>query len=318
MGCWNATCGLTNLPILAGEEVYVFPLKEVDLSGYRSHCETTALYSPSLVSFIAKYNDYGAGEDCRGDMLSPIIEAIKDELVELEVGENQYHDIAVKREGFDAEMFFEAVHENRLLVKGWGKNHPVFFAMIRKDIADRLWKEWKFDIYVGEGAATDPTDAYERAVTYERLAEEFLPKFLDCAKQKLEESSEKDRHRILNRMMLSSREFPTLRTLFINIDSHHYWDLLYFKETVSDKILAGDYEAASELMKIRLLGVMVDEMMSSVRKIWLPVMHQGSQSSDYPEYRLLHQLSNDVISEREEYFRAWEEEDEDDDLPSEQ
>jgi hypothetical protein len=29
MGCWNKTCGLTNLPIMCGEKTYVFVLERV-------------------------------------------------------------------------------------------------------------------------------------------------------------------------------------------------------------------------------------------------------------------------------------------------
>ena len=84
MGCWNNTCGLTNLPIIVGDEVYVFPLKENDLSEYRSHCETSALFTPSSMPFIAKYDDYGGGEDACGIALDDIIDGIKLDLIEME------------------------------------------------------------------------------------------------------------------------------------------------------------------------------------------------------------------------------------------
>ena len=94
MGCWNNTCVLTNLPIHEGEDVYVFPIKEINQDRHRSFCYTSALYNPTMISFEAKYNDYGAGEKCKGVALPFIIDPIKKILVEKEVGENEYHDSA--------------------------------------------------------------------------------------------------------------------------------------------------------------------------------------------------------------------------------
>ena len=60
---------------------------------------------------------------------------------------------------------------------------------------------------------------------------------------------------------------------------------------------------------------MVNDMMESTRRIWMPVMHQGSQSAEHKEYRLLHKLSNDVIDARDAKYAAedaeWDEDEDD-------
>jgi len=186
MGCWNGTCGLSGLPIIHGEEMYVFPIVE----SYRdSFCYSTALYRPSVVPFRAEYNDYGAGEKCSGPALELLIDGIREKLVEMEVGENQYHDIAVKREGFDVDMFFEACHEKRLRfvnpMRGY-KDQPqtkdVFFTMVRKDVVDRLWNEWTFDMWKGsDGDVPDGFESdqyYIKNVTYAKLAE-LIPEYME-------------------------------------------------------------------------------------------------------------------------------------------
>ena len=47
----------------------------------------------------------------------------------------------------------------------------------------------------------------------------------------------------------------------------------------------------------------------------MPVMHQGSQSAEHKEYRLLHKLSNDVIDARDAKYAAedaeWDEDEDD-------
>lgn len=121
MGCWNGTCGLTNLPIVHGDEMYVFPIVE----SYRnSFCYSTALYRPSVLPFRAEYDDYGSGEKCGGVGLELLMEGIKHNLVEMEVGENQYHDIAVKREGFNVDTFFEVCHKKRLRFQNPMRHYP--------------------------------------------------------------------------------------------------------------------------------------------------------------------------------------------------
>lgn len=54
---------------------------------------------------------------------------------------------------------------------------------------------------------------------------------------------------------------------------------------------------------------MVNSFMESTRKIWTPVMYQGSQSEEYAEYRLMNKITNDIMQARETEFEEDEEED---------
>lgn len=300
MGCWNNTCGLTNLPINAGDEVYVFPIQERDLSGYRSHCYSTALYRPSIIPFVAEYNDYGGGEKCSGIALDPTIEGLRLRLVELEVGENKYHDIAVKRNDFDVDKFFESVHENRLYIKGHGKtNRPVFFTMVRKDIVDRMWNEWTFDMWkapstkIPEGFDTD--HYYVKNVTYAKLAG-LLPAYISNL-VKMQSESKSTGYFIFGKDSI-------LEGIFRAFEDYNFWDLLDGREIITSFIEAGKLDAAEEFIRALMVGVMINNMMETTRRVWLPVMHLGSQSECYDEYKFLHQLANDVIDAKEaEYER---------------
>jgi len=104
MGCWNETCGLTNLHIRYGEPVVVFAIKENKVVD--SRCYTTPFFSPIMMPFYSIYNDYGAGENSHGFGLEFVLNIMREKLVELDVGENQYHDIAVSREDFGEREFF--------------------------------------------------------------------------------------------------------------------------------------------------------------------------------------------------------------------
>src|SRR5271165_3292639 len=98
MGCWNATCVVSNLHIKHGQRVAVFMISRKPKM--YSYCYNNSYYTLCSLPFYAKYNDYGGGEDCSGPGLPYILDAIRDNLDEMEQGENPYHDIQVKKEGF--------------------------------------------------------------------------------------------------------------------------------------------------------------------------------------------------------------------------
>ena len=154
MGCWNKTCGLTNLHITAGDKAYVFVLEKRN-DDNDGHCYSTHLYKPLLLPFETTYNDYGGGEDSTGPAFPVIMEGIKRCLHEVEQGENEYHDIAVTKDKFGEELFFEAVHEGRLFRKGnFADPVKLEYVMMRKDIVDDILENRVIEKYVGEGKGT--------------------------------------------------------------------------------------------------------------------------------------------------------------------
>ena len=322
MGCWNGTCGLSGLPIIEGEEMYVFPIVE----SYRdSFCYSTALYRPSVVPFRAEYNDYGAGEKCSGPALEILMAGIRENLVEMEVGENKYRDTAVKREGFDVDKFFEACHKNRLrfmnpmrAYEGQPQTKDVFFTMVRKDVADRLWNDWTFDMWKGsdgvvpEGFGSD--QYYIKDVTYARLAE-LIPDYMEQMLHKKSpyikalETCEDDKSRKLMRdYYIRYRFFDKNEHILSSAFAHAFGSnyagggfsqISKVKEKILDEYLDGDKEVAYALMREALIGIMVNWFMEHTRKVWLPPMHQGSQSECYDEYRLMNRITTDVVKARQ-------------------
>lgn len=336
MGCWNGTCGLTGLPIIHGDEMFVFPIVE----SYRdSFCYSTALYRPSVMPFRAKYDDYGGGEECSGVGLELLIEGIRENLVELEVGENTYHDIAVKREGFTVEKFFEACHEKRLQfsnpMRGY-ENEPqtkgVFFTMVRKDVVDRLWSDWAFDMWKGsdgpipEGFESDKY--YVKNVTYEKLAN-LIPEFMAQRFENFQKATEPfrkifewdDKSKNLGEAMIyremlevfrspSSERGHILGGMFNHMFGGGYADGGFsnfgdLQVRILLEYMNGDKETAYALMRECLVGYMVNSFMQDTRKVWMPPMHQGSQSDCYKEYLLLNNISNEIIQKEQ---KRWNEE----------
>lgn len=64
MGCWNGTCGLSNLPILHGDKVVCFIVKKDDYENKISHeCYPWDHSSPLTFPLIGYYDDYGGIEN---------------------------------------------------------------------------------------------------------------------------------------------------------------------------------------------------------------------------------------------------------------
>lgn len=329
MGSWNGTCGLSGLPVTHGDEIYVFPIVENQRDSF---CYSSALYRPNVMPFRAEYNDYGGGENFSGPGLELVIAGIRDSLVEMEVGENKFHDIAVKRDGFDADVFFDAVHEGRLLFKnplrGYGgqpEHINVYFTMIRKDVIDRLWNEWTFDMWKGtdgdvpEGFESD--QYYVKNVTYARLAE-LIPDYMEKMTSREhgyskvttgldEEEAKLVRDFYRDYMMFQTRDGHILADTFSYAFGSGYAGGGFTKiGEPKERILAayfdGDPEKAYELLREVLVTIMVNSFMEHTRRVWLPPMHQGSQSQCLDEYRLLNTITNDLIAEDEKEFEDFE------------
>lgn len=77
MGCWNGTCGLSQLPILVGDDVWGFLIgvnwgrsDSGDQSGY---CYPTDIGFPMSLPIYGKYNDYGGMEKIKESYNTKII-----------------------------------------------------------------------------------------------------------------------------------------------------------------------------------------------------------------------------------------------------
>ena len=63
MGCWNATCNISNMPIFAGDKVVFIPLMKVHDGAVFNTCYPTDNFIPLGFPIIGCYNDYGGLED---------------------------------------------------------------------------------------------------------------------------------------------------------------------------------------------------------------------------------------------------------------
>ena len=277
MGCWNKTCGLSNLHITAGTPTYVFVLEK---NAHYDHCYSTGLFSPLLLPFEADYDDYGGGEDSRGVALDLIMEGLKSQLVEMELGDNQYHDIAVKKEGFNDKLFFEAVHEDRLKIQGRYNKEPipVYFTMMRKDIVDDILENRVLEHYVGNGKGTCGWGNNYVKYKFSDIVASVRP-LLERMLADTEGQNEFMKAFVMDRIHKYRDEFYA--AMYLNGDGFRYSRIVDVKGIVGKAIEEGTLEAitkAEQLLCEYLKGVFIDSFMHDARKTWIPGGHEGSQS----------------------------------------
>jgi hypothetical protein len=284
MGCWNKTCGLSNLAIHEGEPVMVFTLvQNNDISDF---CYSTALYSPVLLPFYSHYNDYGAGERSSGVGLPLILDGLREHLVEMEQGDNQYHDIPVKRDAFDEDKYWNAIHEGRLKINSYRGERNVQFVMFHKRVVDHILENYVMQQFVKRG------DNYEY-VDY---------KFADilASLPPVIESLMATRDDV-------RRWFKPLETLKIEdnlaaeylrySDTYRYSNLIDINNLIQDLIAANDDDLLAHVLIDHLTAKFIDGFMMSTRKVWVPGCHEGSQSCDAEPYHALMNAMTAVLAE---------------------
>ena len=280
MGSWNKTCGLSNLHIHAGTPVYVFVLEE---KRDDSNCYTTSLFRPLLLPFESEYNDYGGGENSKGAAFPLIIDALKKTLIEMPLGKNESHDIAVKREDFDEELFFESIHENRLFVHDYFRVNdiPVQITLFRKDIVDSILGSHVIEEYVGEDKGTTGWNNNYINIKYSD-AIEHIPDMVN----ELSRIHKENKHFFLKSIMHHLKE-KFIAAQYFSTSDYRYSDIVQVSDVIVEMLEKEQITDLIELMKISVMGKWIDYFMHHVRKTWIPGGHEGSQSASIVEQRLL-------------------------------
>jgi hypothetical protein len=289
MGSWSKTCGLSNLHITAGTPVYVFVLeKNKDYNA----CYSTGLFAPLLLPFESVYDDYGGGEDSSGPALDYIMNMIKKDLIEMEVGENQYHDIEVKKEGFGPEKFFEAVHEDRLSIQG-PRSEPtqLYFTMMRKDIVDDILENHRIQDYVGDGKGTCGYGNNYIKYKFADIVADIRPLLNDAMEIVGKIDKEERAFKMLSGFdYLFDQDYKNKVLKWMRSDSYRHSRIVDMKSVIRRGLEIGTVDSINKLEEIlteHVKAIYIDGFMDSARKTWIPGGHEGSQGMSGGALRLL-------------------------------
>lgn len=296
MGCWNATCGISNLHIKGGQQVYVIVLEKVP---HHERSYTTAFWRPVMLPFLSVYDDYGRGENSHSN-IDYILDGLKRQLVELS-GDDNTGDVIIAADGFTEGVFYEAVHCGRLYVKNHtiGDPREVDFTMLRVDVVNQILDNYTIEMYVGGGEGTcghgNNYVGYKWADVV-AAAGSFLDQL----------------HVLLMNDEDSGGLSPALKSPFrhagfasdfihqlnggvLNLAAMYIRDLTNYRfsnivdpmSIITGKLLEGEKDAALVILIDVLCALFIDRFMETTRQCWMPSKHRGSQSQETEPYLVL-------------------------------
>lgn len=285
MGSWNKTCGLSNLPIMANESVYVWVLQRNH--NRTSQCETSWLYSPVSLSFMAKYNDYGSGENCTGVGVEILMNAINANLVEMPQGANAYHDIAVAKDNFDIDLFFSAVQEGRLYID-WEGKRQLDFVMMREDVVNHILENHSIEVYCGTNKGNTGYDNAYKVIKFQDVLNDLsalLDKFRSEDLVPGITGVMKNSFKIEAALRASWQEQNHAGIYLYHVDNRSLTGWFNMKEFIIDNM---DNHALLLTVLTNILKFSwINQFMTATRKTWMPGGHEGSQDFDLDPYRSL-------------------------------
>lgn len=130
MGSFNSLCAISGLPITYGTPVRFLLLTQSPFLDDWVKCYQHSLWSPRTFPIKALYNDYGSVEKVEeGPTRDVWMEALGLDLVEVGVGDNTFHDLAVRKD-MDFDDFLEALQKE--CVKVGRRTAPIQEEALRK------------------------------------------------------------------------------------------------------------------------------------------------------------------------------------------
>lgn len=287
MGSWNKTCGISRLHIKAEESVYVFVLEQNKIS--KDRCYATAFWKPVMLPFQSVYNDYGGGKDS-DQYLQYVIEGLKENMIEVEQGENPYHDIPVKKDKMDEVLFFEAVHEGRLFVKGHDENAKVDFVMLKKSIVDYILNNHVIEYYVAEEKGTQGYKNSYMEYTFVDIVND-CEEFITAVEKELKELSyfsAKVRGFAINIGSICKSNIFNKVDMYLRGIRDYRFSGIIDPICIFMNLLTEDKKDEAKALLIEVLRAsFINEFMKMGRINWGPAGHEGSQCDEHLPYRVL-------------------------------
>ncbi len=233
-------------------------------------------------------------------MIPTIIDFIKNNLVELDIGENSCHDIAVSKDGFDLNKLFETEHKHRLYVTNpiFGGEQSVKHIEIRKQVLDSLLKTYTIEEYIGYDEVN--TSGYIKHSFDDML--NFGYYFLDITKK-----LKKDDFKRWDIFEYSTCKF----TKYLPRDIKRNGLGSIITELLLESLDNNNVELSRTIIYQLCVYTWLHHIMNSGRRIWSPQSGAGSQETDTLVQKLIARITLNEADYIDQYFDE-DEEDEDD------
>lgn len=316
MGCWNETCGITQMPIHTGDPVVLMFLTKVDSSteNHNGFCHANHVWTPKFLPVFGKYDDYGGLEDIEENWNTQyIVEQLTSELMQVRLSTPAAHtdtdpdDLHAEHDELDLGAFtvydvLDEIRQDRLWVPGVKGFLPVGWCMIHRWVWDHMTqimdRDWQENLTLSTVVAHG--EAYYTAMQARGAELESEPN-----------------QSALNLLLMYGRKslvdwqnaFAVLSENSARLDSYHtltgirsydevLWKLATAHTPVQDDHVQEVIRSLSEFLVFK-------NNMMVLRKFWSPQSGKGSQISAQEAHLALHEL---CATKLKEHIRQWAEE----------
>ena len=265
MGCWNGTCMVSNLPIMAGEPVVGFIIvysSFEDEKNFSGTCYPEDRARPISLPIYGVYDDYGSIEEIDPNTLS------SKHLLNM-FGESDIHDLIR-----DIERDNRTIQCNRV-----GKIGGVGMVMIAGSIYDKLVRAYKPGKYARKYVPDE-----HKIISGLKATREHIERKAEWQKQ-LKEGGPDALDRDTLSLLIGIRPLSSQLGLHVDIlEESDMSDMIEFVIGLTDK---HDESIARELAVGLKERWVLRAQMGSLRKLWLGPSGKGSQSRDYKTHLIL-------------------------------
>lgn len=313
MGCWNHTCAITQLPVLNGEEVVTIWLRQ-QKTPIDSYCYPDGEWTPIPFALVGQYDDYGSVDHfVDTESLKIFEDYIRYNLDEVEQGENEYHDIAVKKADLDINLIFRSDKEDRLFIQRsaimhYLENHcAVKHIVIRSHVVKQILDNYTISQY---DRVKDPTSPNGYTLnTYDLTYAELLTHIDSYIDALIEFQNSDD---VLFKLFPDRLLNNTNNKLATWITHTELTAIRYELNPIIMPLLYQNNRAAVKSILTQTCTVMwLNAFMSETRLNWHPQFGAGSQDADMQPYEILRDALQAGIDEIKNYFEEDEEDEED-------
>lgn len=313
MGCWNETCGITQMPIYSGDPVVLVLLTKVDrhTENHGGFCYSNDVWTPKYLPVFGEYDDYGSLENIEENWNTQfIVDQLRQELAQVRLtqptpkADATYADtrkhFALDLDAFTVNDVLDQIHEDRVWVPGVRDNLPVGWCMMHRWVWDHMIqvmdRDWRENISLETVGAHG--EAYYEAMM-NRYAEVRAISD-DVAMGLLLKHSRRSLVDWENAFAVFSESGSRLDSYLTLSGLRSYddvlWKLAEAGEPVQDAQVQQVIRALAEML------VFINNM-SGLRKFWSPLTGKGSQNSAHQAHLALHELCVVKLRER---IKQWE------------
>jgi len=309
MGCWNETCGITQMPIHYGDPVMLVFLTKVDrhAENHAGFCYTNAIWTPKFLPVFGVYDDYGGLEEIQENWNTQfILDQLKNELTAVRLStpstrtKQDADDLHSENEDLDLDSFtlydvMEQIHADRVWVPGVQHKLPVGWCMMHRWVWDHMIqvmeRDWQDNITLatvkGQG------DTYYQAMLDKHA--EIQGQEEDSVVRIMTKYGRRDLVDWKNTFTVLSRSGTQLDNYGTLSGIRDYddvlWELAEARVPVQDAQVQQVIHALAEFLVFK-------NNMSVLRKFWSPQSGKGSQISAHESHLALHELCVSHIKHR--------------------